>query len=486
MSLRGRITLLAGVLIATFLFIGVVVAMESQRTLANNERLATLLKPVAQRADLITLAQVDAAVALNSYRASGDVSARESFERNDSQAAMRLAELATLTESDPELSALVGQARSAQQAWRETNVSTPGSATSSSAFASMVTASVTLERTLDERRFELSERESRFLSLLVTSLLVTGGIVIAFIALTLWGVKGLVLRPLNRLRFDIQAATDRVTHPITVSGPREFQDVMRDTERMRRALVRNIDEARHAREGLAQQAPLAAALAQFTPPDREVRIGSIAAYGVTQSAQGVVAGDWWDVFACDDGRVGFMLGDISGHGDRATLLATRMRAILRSALRLGDDPARACAQAQMAIDVPHQFATAIVGVITPGSLTFVNAGHPELIVMNAHGVRAEPSTGPLICSLPARWSSKTMPFTPGDTLLMFTDGLVERSDELEQDLGVQDIMAMLKSAPSRQSARGLTEWIQVQVRSGAPSWGRDDVTILCVQQIPLQ
>lgn len=483
-SLRGRITLLAGLIIATFIVLGVVLTVESRRTIAGNELLGALLEPVAQRADLVTFAQVNAASALEAHQVSGDTRAKEVFERNYNEAETRLTELTTLTESDPALNSLVRRARATQQAWRDAALSSSQGSVASDALTSMLSDSITLEQTLDQRRTALSERESRLLRILTTSLVVSGVIVIVFIVLTLWGMNALVLRPLRRLRSEVQAATDRVTHPITVSGPPEFRDVMHDAESMRRALVQNIDEARHAREGLAQQAPLAAALAQFTPPDREVRIGSVAAYGVTHSAEGVVTGDWWDVFPVGSDGVGFMLGDVSGHGDRAALLATRMRAILRTALSLGRDPAQACAQAHLAIDVPNQFATAVVGVITPESVTFANAGHPDVIVMTSHGMRAEGSTGPLICSLNAQWTSRTMPLRPSDTLLMFTDGLIERVDRHGDDLSSADLLAILTRAPRAQTAREQAEWLLAQIRSDAPSWGRDDVTILCVQQLP--
>lgn len=485
MSLRGRITLLTGVVITLFLALGMLIVVESRGTVVNNERLGALLDPVAQRADLITLAQVNAATALATSQQSSASNAREDFERYFSQAQTRLSELAALTESDASLTSLIEQARSAQVTWRDAALSAPTSSMTSDAFTSMVAASSLLERTLDEQRIALSQRESRLLSLLLTSLLLSAGVVLAVIGITLWGVHRLVMRPLARLRSDVQTAATRVTHPIGVSGPPEFQQVMQETETMRRALVRNIDEARHAREGLEQQAPLAAALAQYTPPDRQVQIGSITAFGMTQRAEGVVTGDWWDVFACDGDRVGFMVGDVSGHGDRAALLATRMRAILGSALRLGRDPAQACSQAQTAIDLPNQFATAVIGVIGSGSLTFVNAGHPEVLVMSTTGVRAEMANGPLICCLNAQWSSKTVPFGPGDTLLMFTDGLIEGTGELGQDLSSADLVSLLARAPDAHTPRERTEWILTQVRSQAPSWGRDDVTILCVQQLPL-
>ena len=483
-SLRGRITFLAGVIIATFIVLSVAITLESRRTIAGNELLGALLEPVAQRADLVTFAQVNAASALDTQQASGDTRATEAFERNYTEAETRLTELTTLTESDPALNSLVRRARATQQAWRDAALSSSQASVASDALTSMLRASITLEQALDQRRTALSERESRLLQILTASLVVSGVVVIACIVLTLWGMSALVLRPLRRLRSDVQAATDRVTHPITVSGPPEFRDVMRDAESMRRALVRNIDEARHAREGLAQQAPLAAALAQFTPPDREVRIGSVIAYGVTQSAEGVVTGDWWDVFPVGTEGVGFMVGDVSGHGDRAALLATRMRAILRTALSLGRDPAQACAQAHLAIDIPNQFATAVVGVITSESVTFANAGHPEVIVMTSHGVHAEGSTGPLICSLNTHWASRTMPFGPGDTLLMFTDGLIECVDRHGKDLTSSDLLTILTRAPRAQTVREQAEWLLAQIRSDAPSWGRDDVTILCVQQLP--
>jgi len=261
--------------------------------------------------------------------------------------------------------------------------------------------------------------------------------------------------------------------------------VAMDAEALRRGLVREIDEARAAREGLMQDAPLVAAMERELAAPAEVLLADLDVFGTSQSAEGVMAGDWWDPIKGPNGTLIVVVADVSGHGPQATVTALRVRSILRSALLAGLGPAQAVQMAADSFtDDPH-FVTGIVLVLDPAArhLRWVNAGHhPAIVVAHDKTTTLCEPTGPLISSLGGAWTTREQHFGPGDVVLAFTDGLVESrntdGDELESAMVSQFIRGL--DAPMRENPRELITRLLAQVRHRAADWRRDDVTLAAV------
>src|SRR5204863_10210991 len=88
---------------------------------------------------------------------------------------------------------------------------------------------------------------------------------------------------------------------------------------------------------------------------------------------------------------------------------------------------------------PTKFVTAVVGVLDPtsGSIEFANAGHVPPLVISRDGVRALRMTDIVVGIMPhAQYRDQSLALAPGDSLVLFTDGVTEAEDSKETQLGL--------------------------------------------------
>ncbi|MCZ2860455.1 SpoIIE family protein phosphatase [Blastococcus sp. VKM Ac-2987] len=178
----------------------------------------------------------------------------------------------------------------------------------------------------------------------------------------------------------------------------------------------------------------------LTDPPRPEGLGIAVRYRpAAQEAR--VGGDWYDAFGTPDGATTLVVGDVTGHDRTAAALMGQLRNVLRGiAHALGSDPARVLstldrAMAGLGIST---LASALVARIespsgrAPGServLRWSNAGHPPPLLVGPDGTveLLERPHDVLLGVLPdARRSEHTLPLPPGATVVLYTDGLVER------------------------------------------------------------
>ena len=150
-------------------------------------------------------------------------------------------------------------------------------------------------------------------------------------------------------------------------------------------------------------------------------------------AEGILGGDWYDVFPLPGDRVGLVMGDVAGHGFAAAVVMGRLRSALRAYALEYDDPAEVLHRLDGKIQhfEPGSFATVLYVVADHpfDRLRMSSAGHPAPMVLQADGrvdAAAVPPDLPLgaIRDYPRRTTEIDLP--RGGGLVMFTDGLVER------------------------------------------------------------
>ena len=294
------------------------------------------------------------------------------------------------------------------------------------------------------RRSELTGQRVTDLTERATALLVGALLVlVALVAVQLAGALRLVVAPLLRLGRDVRVVADgALDHEVQADGPREVAELGRDAEAMRLRLRAETDGVRRGREALEQQGPAVLALQAALEPSR----ASVAGLSVASRllpAEGVLAGDWLDVLALPEQRLGIVLGDVSGHGPGPAVFALRLKHMLAAALTGGRSPGQCLAWAARHLgDTGELFATAFVAVVDPaaGALTYASAGHPEALLLSpatsAAPVLLAP-TGPLLSGLVAGWGwgDTDHALRPADVLLAYTDGLLEARDEAGRQFG---------------------------------------------------
>ena len=146
-----------------------------------------------------------------------------------------------------------------------------------------------------------------------------------------------------------------------------------------------------------------------------------------------VGGDWFDVIALPDKRVGLVVGDVMGHGISAAALMGHVSVALRAYAVEGHDPATVVTRVDELISLggDKRLATLIYAIISPdGTLQFANAGHPPPLILPAGG---EPTYMTQALSQPIGVRAAGTPhhdhittLSPGTTVLLYTDGLIEQ------------------------------------------------------------
>jgi sigma-B regulation protein RsbU (phosphoserine phosphatase) len=203
-----------------------------------------------------------------------------------------------------------------------------------------------------------------------------------------------------------------------------------------------------------------------------------------------VAGDFYDIVPVSDSVVFFVLGDVSGKGTPAALLAAKAQAVLRSALSLRPDTpvdeltTHLYHQFADSVD-PNQFLTAFLAIYDApgGQLSFVNAGHlPPLHGTSDGEVRFINQGSPIIGVIPGlTYEAHSVELASGDTLLLYTDGVTECFAPDGEEYGMDRLKSFLcRSAvlPLEQIRddliHELTKFRETQVQS-------DDITLLSLR-----
>ena len=502
LPLRRRLAYVLAASTGLVFIIGLIVGIQYLASYNGAMNLQQRLTPAAELADNLLLAQSSASGDLSDYVLTDRKRALTAHETSVEMADSLIRSLEATFEGDPGLLGQLAGVRAAQQVWlnddatptlafmAEGRTSEAARATNLpkawDAFDSMIATTTDLRDSIEEQRMSARNTVDSFARQLGLWLFILAVVVVLLVALASMATSRWVLTPLTRLRRDLTRAT-RVphTHPVATLGPPELQAVAADAEDLRRTLVAEIDEATAAREGLIQDAPLVAAMQDLMRPPSSSSMSGLTIAGTSSSAEGVLAGDWWDAIELDNHRLALVVADTSGHGTDAVLTALRTRDLLRAALTEGRSPAHALALALEGLTSEDNFVTAFVAIIDSAnhSLTFSNAGHqPPVLITMDKDTEVLARTGPLLSSLSGRWEAQTTTFAPGSLLLAYTDGLIEGRAVDGGDLAAEDLSRIIRGldGPIRQEPTEVLNRVVSHIRENASAWHRDDVTAVVV------
>ncbi|WP_326733844.1 SpoIIE family protein phosphatase [Streptomyces sp. NBC_01022] len=199
-----------------------------------------------------------------------------------------------------------------------------------------------------------------------------------------------------------------------------------------------------------------------------------------------IGGDWYDVIPLPGGRVGTVIGDVQGHDTHAAAVMGQLRIVLRAYAAEGHSPATVMARASVFLHEldTDRFATCTYAEadLTTGVVQVVRAGHVDPLVREADGsCRKVPAEGGLPLGLSAEFGRLEYPVTtveldPGQTMVLFTDGLVELPGA-DLDEGMQLLTAMIRNGP-----RDLQQLADRLCESVDERGGEDDVAVLLLRR----
>jgi serine phosphatase RsbU (regulator of sigma subunit) len=201
-----------------------------------------------------------------------------------------------------------------------------------------------------------------------------------------------------------------------------------------------------------------------------------------------VAGDFYDFLELENGALGVFIADVSGHGVPAALVASMLKIALATQSEHAASPASILKALNMLFcgRLERQFITAAYVHIDPtaGMLVAASAGHPPPILRRSEAVEEIVANGVVLGRFrDARYDEVTLPFVPGDTLVLYTDGVTETMNRGAAMWGDERLLASV-AANRSDSAEMLATTIVREVATwrgvaGAPD---DDVTLIVVKR----
>lgn len=206
------------------------------------------------------------------------------------------------------------------------------------------------------------------------------------------------------------------------------------------------------------------------------------------AGSGVIGGDFYDVVPLEAGRLGLVIGDVSGHGlENAALTALVKSAIRAETLRLPvPDSVMDHANRIVLHDASsHQFVSAFVGVVDAGAgrIRYSLAGHPSPVLVRGgrEPMLLEADGGVLGAAQGMRYAVHETAFQPGDLLVMYTDGLTEARCPSGESFGTERLLEAI-AASAEEPAEALPESLFLSAFSFCEGRLTDDVAIVALRR----
>jgi steroid delta-isomerase-like uncharacterized protein len=200
-----------------------------------------------------------------------------------------------------------------------------------------------------------------------------------------------------------------------------------------------------------------------------------------------IGGDFFDYIESPDGTFGFVLADVAGKGPPAALLTAVLQGIFRAHITSGSSPAEIMARVNDSLlrrAIESRFATVLYATLScDGRLTYCNAGHNPPLLFGSRGLRRRLESGGLIVGAfqEATFEEETMQLDPGDTLVVFSDGISEALNADGEEFGEDRLISCL-DANRELTPAGLLECVLEKVRVfRAEAAQNDDLTVLILR-----
>jgi len=244
----------------------------------------------------------------------------------------------------------------------------------------------------------------------------------------LYAGEGDDIRLSPRKSFDLWSEVVRGTSvPWTMA---ERRAAARCTQKLSGALLREQRVSREVIETLQQM---------FRPGD----LPDVPGYGLDAwyqpAGRGQIGGDWFDAFPLTPTHTAMIVGDVSGHGVRAAAEMTQLRHMLRAYLLRNRSTTVALELLDVAMlaMMPGTLATCVCAVVdrSTGQVTISHAGHLPALCIHGDGTTkfADAIGDQLLGLTTAKRTEQVLQLEPGDTLVMYSDGLIEQRERTLDD-----------------------------------------------------
>lgn len=203
---------------------------------------------------------------------------------------------------------------------------------------------------------------------------------------------------------------------------------------------------------------------------------------------GAASGDYIDLVPLESGELLFVVGDVSGKGLAASLLMTHLHATIRSlvALRLPFEELLARTNRMFYESVgANQYATLLCGKAgRHGDVILANAGHcPPVVLGNGRAAVVPPTSVPIGLFADAPFPTEQVTLAPGETLIVYTDGVSEAVDPAGREYGVERLIVAAASRTDAATAGLVDGCVADLSRFRGEAERRDDLTLFALRRV---
>lgn len=294
-------------------------------------------------------------------------------------------------------------------------------------------------------------------------------------------------RQLLRLIEEVDAAIERLE-----KGTYGLCEVCNDPIETERLLVDPISRfcvehmSRDQQTALEKDLELASRIQEALLPKRNLTIPGWASTYHYEAA-GPVSGDYCDLLDAG-GDLYFIVGDVSGKGVAASMLMAHLHASFRALVAQGLPLEQLIGRASSMFcesSLPTHFATLVCGKATEsGDVTFCNAGHHPALLIRESGIETFEATGlPIGMFCEEHYSLCETHLEPGDSLFMYTDGLLEAENDAGQEYGMDRLRGIILKSCSLEPAGMISACLDDlgAFMKGAPIG--DDLTMMAIRKL---
>jgi len=253
------------------------------------------------------------------------------------------------------------------------------------------------------------------------------------------------------------------------------------------SFVEDLVQEMRQREHIERELQVARTIQQASLPREVPQLKGWRITPIYQPAR-EVGGDFYDFLELDDGRLGIVVGDATGHGVPAALVMASARSMLRAVAQASNSPGDALRRVNdpLATEIPpNMFVTCFYCILDPksGSLSYANAGHDLPYVWHGGACEELRARGMPLGLMPGmHYEQKEIVLQKGESALLYTDGLVEAHNPQREMFGFPRLQTLVSehAEEERSLEEALLEELYSFVGEG---WEQeDDITLLTLRR----
>jgi serine phosphatase RsbU (regulator of sigma subunit) len=297
-------------------------------------------------------------------------------------------------------------------------------------------------------------------------------------------------RPIMHLTAQVREfGKGNLNHRLTWKRRDEFRDLAETFNIMAISLqeyMHELERETTQRERLESELRIASQLQTTLLPEAPPETPALQLSGMSEPSR-EVGGDFFDFIEVSPTKLAIVVGDATGKGLSAALLITQCASILRTLAHDIHDPGQLLTRTNKdfhgRVGATHRFVTLLVVIVDldTGVVTYANAGHPWPYRINGHGNPEEldgAASYPLGIEDDTVYQTNEVRLSPGDTIVLYSDGLTDAQNNQRELFGEHRIEATLKEVAQRDPESILTALRQAATTHMNGREAHDDMTIV--------